>query len=197
MASRGRDATQQRNRRVYASRCVTRIAHRLSSMPVHHATARKLATPTEWTLLSSSFSRAITAKSFTVARLRKMLARAQQLHDKYRDRNSPVKQEMFADAVARFEARLHKITPTLGSRLSHGVDERPPRESDAVMPSAERLGTDSRLAHEAAESITERAHSETSRGARRQMKFSRQSAQAHQGHVGSRTRHRQAARDAR
>lgn len=166
-------------------------------MPVHHATARKLATPTEWTLLSSSFSRAITAKSFTAARLRKMRARAQQLHDKYRDRNSPVKQEMFADAVARFEARLQKITPTLGSRLSVGVDERPPRESDAVVPGAERSGPDSRIAHEAAEAATERAQSEASRGARRQMKFSHQGVQSQQGHVGSRTRHRQAARDAR
>lgn len=166
-------------------------------MTVHHATARKLATPSEWTLLASSFSRAITDKSHTPARLRKKAARAQQLHDKYRDRNAPVKQAMFADAVARFEARLKKLLPSLGSRLSRGADERPPRESDAVVPGAARADHDAPLAHESGESTAERAQSEASRGERRQLKFSHQSARAHQGHVGSRTRHRQAGRDAR
>jgi hypothetical protein len=166
-------------------------------MPIHHATARKLATPTEWTLLASSYSRAIADKSLTPARLRQKAARAQQLHDKYRDRHEPVKQAMFAEAVARFKARLATLAPKLESRLSRGVDERPPRESDAVVPGAVRTVSDPWLAHEAGESTGERAQSETSRGARRQLKFSQQSALAHQGHVGSRTRHRQAGRDTR
>lgn len=166
-------------------------------MTVHHATARKLATPSEWTLLSSSFSKAITDKSLTPARLRKKAARAQLLHDKYRDRNAPVKQAMFAEAVARFEARIKKLTPTLGSRLVGGVDARPPRESDAVVPGEAMAVNDPWLAREAGESTAERAQSDSSRGERRQLKFSHQSARAHQGHVGSRTRHRQAGRDAR
>lgn len=166
-------------------------------MPVHHATARKLATPSEWTLLASSFSRALTEKSVTPARLRKKIERATVLQDKYRHRDEPVKQAMFTDAVARFQARLAKLTPTLGARLTQGVDARPPRESDAVVPDEVRAVTDPWLAHEAGESTAERAQSESSRGARRQQKFSQQSALAHQAHVSSRTRHRQAGRDAR
>lgn len=104
---------------------------------------------------------------------------------------------MFAEAAERFAARLAQLTPVLGSRLSRGEDERPPRESDAVVPGDVRAVSDPWLAHEAGESAGERAQSEASRGARRQLKFSKQSALAHQGHVGSRTRHRQAGRDAR
>lgn len=166
-------------------------------MPVHHATARKLATATEWTLIKSSFSRAITHTSLTPERLRKNIARAQELHDTYRELGVSVKQEMFADTVARYEARLSKITPTLGERLAAGGDTRPSRESNAVLPGADREDSDPTIAHEAAASTAERAHSKESRAARKALESAHQSTRTHQAHGGARTQRRQAGRDAR
>ena len=155
-------------------------------MAVHHATARKLATQSEWTLLQSSYGRSITA--LTPARLKQKITRTRKLRNKYRDlarrqrgeargkrrarsarasqgnANTMVKQRMFADALERFEARLAQLHAKPAKRTK-------------------------------SKAAAKRAHSAGSRGARKRRKLTHQSAKAHQGHVGARGRRNQARRD--
>lgn len=186
-------------------------------MAVHHATARKLATASEWALVEASFGRSITA--LTPARLRQKVARARKLQDKYRDlarqqrgeargkrrarstraaqgnANTVVKQQMFAEALKRFTARLAQLEAKTAG------DARPrtkPARSKARTrrPSKEQAGNPW-LAYEAPSDTAERAHSAASRGARKQQKLTHQSALAHQGHVSARGRRNQGRRDGR
>lgn len=100
-------------------------------MAVHHATARKLATQAEWTLLQSSYGRSRSALS--VAQLHQKIARARTLRDKYRalakqqqgeargkraprstraaqgNANTKVKAAMFAEALARLQERASEL----------------------------------------------------------------------------------------
>jgi hypothetical protein len=100
-------------------------------MAVHHATARKLATQAEWTLLQSSYGRARSALS--AAQLKQKIARVRTLRDKYRalakqqkgeargkrtprstraaqgNANTKVKAAMFAEALARLQERASEL----------------------------------------------------------------------------------------
>jgi hypothetical protein len=107
-----------------------------SSRRAHHmaqtkATARKLATKAEWTLLEPSFPPLL--KELTPGRLKQKIVRARKLADKYRDKarqqkgeargkrdakgtraakgaaGTVRKQELFAEARTRFEAQLEKL----------------------------------------------------------------------------------------
>ncbi len=93
--------------------------------------ARKLATQAEWTLLESSF--APNLKEITAGRLAQKVTRSRKLQDKYRDlsrqqsgeargkrkakstrpakgnANTVAKQEMFSEALTRFEGQLEKL----------------------------------------------------------------------------------------
>jgi hypothetical protein len=100
-------------------------------MAVHHATARKLATQTEWTLLQSSYGRPLDALSD--AQLKQKVARTRTLRDKYRalakqqrgeargkrkpkstraaqgNANTKLKAAMFAEALGRFQERAAEL----------------------------------------------------------------------------------------
>lgn len=100
-------------------------------MATSKATARKLATKAEWTLLEASFAPEL--KTLTAYRLKQKVARARKLQDKYRDKarqqkgemrgkrpptgtraakgnaSTVAKQELFAEARARFEEQLAKV----------------------------------------------------------------------------------------
>lgn len=100
-------------------------------MATSKATARKLATKAEWTLLEYSFAPEL--KTLTPARLKQKAVRARTLQDKYRDKarqqkgemrgkrtptgtraakgnaSTVAKQELFAEARARFEEQLTKV----------------------------------------------------------------------------------------
>lgn len=194
-------------------------------MAVHHATARKLATKAEWSLLQASRGRELTALS--PARLRQKVARSRKFSDKYRamarqqrgeargkrspksvraaqgNANTLVKQQMFAEALERFEGRLTyleqkaereaiRTAKATRAKARKGGEQR--KVATAAPPQA--AGTPW-LATEAATATAREAHSADSRGARKQQKLLHQSALAHQGHVGSRGRHNQARRDGR
>jgi len=192
-------------------------------MPVHHATARKLATGTEWALVQASYGHRITA--LTPARLKQKVARARKLRDKYRDRarqqrgeargkrgaratraaqgnaNTVIKRRMFAEALERFETRLAYLMTTTARDAARGAKtakrraRRPKGKIEPMVPPQE--AGDPWVADEAAAMTAARAHSAESRGTRKQQKLLHQSALAHQGHVGSRGRRNQARRDAR
>lgn len=100
-------------------------------MAVHHATARKLATQAEWTLLQSSYGRSLDALS--EAQLKQKVTRARTLRDKYRalakqqrgeargkrkpkstraaqgNANTKLKAAMFAEALGRFQERAAEL----------------------------------------------------------------------------------------
>jgi hypothetical protein len=204
-------------------------------MSVHHATARKLATQTEWTLLEASRAREIT--ELTPARLAQKIARARKLRDKYRDlakqqrgeargkrspkstraaagnANTVIKEQMFAEALERFEARLAKVTAKAGAKVKPKATARPaakaspkarakrvvaePRRNDAAPPPPAASGAHIWGPEARATATAKQAQSNASRGARKAQKLTHQSAEAHQGHVGSRGRHNQAKRDGR
>lgn len=183
-------------------------------MSVHHATARKLATQSEWTLLEASRARAITELS--PARLAQKITRARKLRDKYRDlakqqrgeargkraskstraaegnANTVLKQQMFAEALERFEARLAKVTAKAKAKTT--AKAKPKRAAAAPNPDA-GFGRNPWASGTTAKATAKQAQSESSRGKRKALKFTHQSAEAHQGHVGSRGRRNQAKRD--
>jgi len=100
-------------------------------MAVHHATARKLATQAEWTLLQNSYGRSLDALS--EAQLKQKVTRARTLRDKYRalakqqrgeargkrkpkstraaqgNANTKLKAAMFAEALGRFQERAAEL----------------------------------------------------------------------------------------
>lgn len=194
-------------------------------MSVHHATARKLATQAEWTLLEASRAREITA--LTPARLAQKIARARKLRDKYRDlakqqrgeargkrtpkstraaagnANTVIKQQMFAEALERFEARLAKVTAKTTAkakakappkRVAKTTSKRITSPAPAPGPDA-GFGRNPWARKATATATAKQAQSDASRGKRKAHKLTHQSAEAHQGHVGSRGRRNQAKRD--
>ncbi len=155
-------------------------------MAMHHATVRKHATPAEWAFLETSFAGAIARDHLSPARLRQQAARARKLRDKYRDVDSKAKEEMFGDAVVRFESRLAQL------QRKHEKHAKPPE--DAIEPGADAPWPQAEVDAEATAMI---AQSEASRGARQQQMLTHQSGLAHQAHVGSRGRRNQGLRDSR
>lgn len=181
-------------------------------MAMHHATVRKHATPAEWAFLETSFAGAITRDHLSPARLRQQAARARKLRDKYRDVDSKAKEEMFADAVVRFESRLaqlqrkHERQVPRPKRSSGALDAKDPQQlahatatERAVDPEAVEPGAGAPWPQEEAEAeaVAMIAQSESSRGVRQQQRLSHQSGLAHQAHVGSRGRRNQGLRDSR
>ncbi len=226
-------------------------------MTVHKATARKLATQSEWQLLEPSFGSAI--KEITPGRLKQKVTRARKLQDKYRDlarqqrgeargkrrakstraaegnENTRVKQEMFSDALERYEAQLARLeakaekeaarsskvkkSGTKTTARTSAAKKATPKTTKKTAKTAARKTT-KKVAKKASRPPAKRAAkkaakrgvspwspaaestatarqvmSHDSRAARKQTALSRQSAAAHQGHVGARGRRRQARRD--
>lgn len=216
-------------------------------MAVHHATARKLATQAEWTLLQSSYGRALTALS--PAQLKQKLTRARTLRDKYRalakqqrgeargkrkpkstraaagNANTKVKAAMFAEALGRFQERTAEVKETTAKKATakkstknkstaKKATAKKSTKKSAKKTAAKKPARKKRLLAfappaETAEPVNPwaafvppqelslKAQSKESRGARKELKFSHQSAAAHQAHVGSRGRRNQAKRDTR
>lgn len=169
-------------------------------MSVHHATARKLATQAEWTLLEASRAREIT--ELTPARLTQKIARARKLRDKYRDlakqqrgeargkrnakstraaegnANTLIKQQMFAEALERFEERLEKVsakketkakpksTANVKTKAKEATKAKStPARGNGVRPQAKKTATKSAktTAKKAAKTVTEQAVAEPPR----------------------------------
>lgn len=100
-------------------------------MALTKSAARKLTTEAEWALLETSFPPLI--KDITPGRLKQKITRSRKLQDKYRDlaqqqrgeargkrrpkstrpaagnANTVAKQELFAEAVDRFETQMAKL----------------------------------------------------------------------------------------
>lgn len=205
-------------------------------MPVTKATVRKLATQSEWQLLVPSFGSAI--KDITAGRLKQKITRARKLQDKYRDlarqqqgeargkrrakstraaegnANTLAKQELFTEALGRFEAQLAKLTARAereaargakaASRTASGKQSiarkatRSPRAS-GVQPETAMTDDASSPWSEAAlaRATSRQTVSANSRGPRKAAALTRQSGAAHHGHVGSRGRRNQARRDSK
>ncbi len=167
-------------------------------MAMHHATVRKHATATEWAFLETSFASALVGDAVTPARLRQRAARARKLRDKYRDTDAKAKEEMFADAVVRIEARLAQLEPKHATPAVEAMRAEASEElALGVGAPAETPADAPWLASEAAEATKMRAQSDESRGVRQQQMLSHQSGLAHQAHVGSRGRRNQGLRDSR
>jgi hypothetical protein len=225
-------------------------------MAVHHATARKLATEAEWTLLQSSYGTALT--SLSPARLKQKIVRARALRDKYRalaqqqrgeargkrkskrtraaqgNANTKTKAAMFAEALGRFQGHAAEVkaSPAKKRQPAKKSAKRASAKKTAKKASAKRTTKQSSAKRTVKKSSGKRvvrkkrplafappvesaapanpwaafvppselslkAQSKASRGARKRLKFSHQSASAHQAHVGSRARRNQAKRDTR
>lgn len=225
-------------------------------MAVHHATARKLATEAEWTLLQSSYGTALA--SLSPARLKQKIVRARALRDKYRalaqlqrgeargkrkskrtraaqgNANTKTKAAMFAEALGRFQGHAAEVkaSPAKKRQPAKKSAKRASAKKTAKKASAKRTTKQSSAKRTVKKSSGKRvvrkkrplafappvesaapanpwaafvppselslkAQSKASRGARKRLKFSHQSASAHQAHVGSRARRNQAKRDTR
>jgi hypothetical protein len=221
---------------LYLTHCIAPITE--NQMSVHHATARKLATEAEWTLLQASRAGAITA--LTPAQLSQKIDRTRKLRDKYRDLaqqqrgeargkrtakstraaqgndNTIVKQQMFDEALERFEEQLAKVTtkttttakPKPKAKASATTKAKArktvatkavakPRRNAAASSPPAASGAHIWGPEALANATAKQAQSEESRGTRKAQKLNHQSAEAHQGHVSSRGRHNQAKRDGR
>jgi len=158
---------------------------------VHHATARKLATKAEWSVLESSFGAALT--DLTAARLAQRITRAKTMRDKHP--RSSERRAMFVQALERFAAQRAKL-----ERTSDAKRKRSPKKRSVMLaepPVSVAAPENPWAAFDPATSIAQNMHSEASRGARKDQKLRHQSAIAHQAHVGSRGRRNQAKRDTR
>jgi hypothetical protein len=184
--------------------------------------ARKLATQAELPLLESSFPPAL--KDVTPGRLKQKITRARKLHNKYRDlaeqqrgeargkrqakstrpakgnANTVIKQEMFAEALARFEAALEKLEAKAAKELARKEKAATKAAAKSAKPAkkaAKKTGTATKRATSKAKTTARKAVSRTSLGARKAAKVARSGNTKHQGHVSSRGRRRQAKRDSR
>ncbi len=186
------------------------------------ATARKLATQAEWTLLEQSFPPLL--KDITPGRLKQKVTRARKLQDKYRDlsrqqrgeargkrrvkgtrpaagnTNTVTKHEIFAEALERFEAQLAKLEAKAAKELARKektAEKSASRVAKSAKGSARKKGAATKRATASATALSRKAVSKSSRGARKAAEFTRTSSNKHQGHVGARGRRRQARRDSR
>jgi hypothetical protein len=195
------------------------------------ASARKLATSSEWTLLETSFPPLL--KDITPGRLRQKITRARKLQDKYRDlarqqggeargkrptkstraaagnANTLAKQELFSEALARFETQLAKCearAATVEARKQSAARKTAKARKSvstsarARKVTAQRQATNDGIAAQQAEASTalaRKAVSKSARGSRKAAVLSRTSSIKQQAHAGARGRRRQASRDAR
>lgn len=134
------------------------------------SSTRALLNESESRLVASSRGAALTSAS--VGDLRKKIARARTLRDKWRDvyetqrrgtqqartsragtanRRSREKSEVFAAALARFEARLEKVHASGSSSDGGRRAARPPRQKRTRQHRQERSRTKRTLAHQVAE----------------------------------------------
>ncbi len=191
--------------------------------------ARKLATKAEWTLLEVSFPPLL--KEITPGRLKQKVTRARKLQDKYRDlarqqkgeargkrqvkstraaagnANTLLKQEIFADALARFQAQLAKLEAKAEKELARKEKAAGKAAAKRVKKTAakpakaagapRKTGTSAKRAAVKSTSTARKAVSKSSRGARKAAALTRTGSTKHQGHVGARGRRRQARRDSR
>lgn len=184
-------------------------------MATSKATARKLATQAEWTLLEASFAPEL--KALTPARLKQKITRARKLQDKYRDRarqqkgemrgkrtptgtraakgnvSTVAKQELFTEARERFEAQLDKLEAKVAKEAASAAAKAEKAAAKAAKHAASGRTTG---ADTQATNTARRAVSKASRGARKATALTRSNSKAHQAHVGARGRRRQARRDA-
>jgi hypothetical protein len=183
--------------------------------------ARKLATQAEWTLLEASYPPLL--KEITPARLKQKVARARKLQDKYRDRarqqrgeqrgkrtpkatraaagnaGTLAKQELFAEALARFEAQLAKLEEKAAKEAAKAAarQQKASVPKRSARPAGATTGTAPRARKSTSATTALKAVSKSSRGARKTAVFERTSSRTHQAHVGARGRRRQARRDSR
>ena len=191
--------------------------------------ARKLATQAEWALLEVSFPPFL--KDITPGRLKQKVTRARKLQDKYRDlarqqrgeargkrkptgtraakgnANTLVKQEIFAEALERFEAQLAKLEAkaakelakkeTAAAKAAARKEKAAAKAGKAAPTSRKSAGKATKAAKTRSTATARKAASASSRGARKAAVFTRTSSKKHQAHVGARGRRRQARRDSR
>ncbi len=184
--------------------------------------ARKLATKAEWTLLEVSYPPLL--KDITPGRLKQKVTRARKLQDKYRDlarqqkgeargkrqarstraaagnTNTLLKQEIFTDALARFEAQLQKLEAKAAkdvARKEKAAEQAAAKKEKAAVKTPRKSGKGTKRAASSATASARKAVSKASRGARKAAALTRTGSTKHQGHVGARGRRRQARRDSR
>lgn len=211
-------------------------------MAISKPAARKLTTQSEWTLLEASYPSRV--RELTPARLRQKITRARKLQDKYRDlarqqrgeargkrrvkgtspaegnANTRAKQELFSDALSRFEAQLARVEAKAakagaagkrkgeakGMARATGKGNADDKAKGSAKGSAIAKETARRKAKRIAKRMEKRDARETSealavsarsRSARKSAALARTGATTHHGHVGSRGRRKQARRDSR
>jgi hypothetical protein len=192
--------------------------------------ARKLTTKAEMALLETSFPPAL--KDITPGRLKQKISRSRKLQDKYRDLaqqqrgeargkrkakstrpakgndNTVTKQEIFSEALARFEAQLEKLEAKAAKELARkekaaakvaakAAKAAKTTVKKAAKKTAKKTGTAVKRAARKATTTARKAVSSASRGVRKAAKVARSGNTKHQGHVSSRGRRRQAKRDSR
>jgi len=197
-----------------------------SVMTITKPSARKLATQAEWTLLETSYApllKDITLGRLKqkITRARKLqdkyrdLARQQRGEARGKRRakstrpaagneNTVNKQLLFTEALERFQGQLTKLESKAAKELARKEKATSKRASSAKKTVAKKNArkASTKAARNAAPTVAAkrtslRTASKLARGARKQGKLDRTGATAHQAHVGSRGRRRQARRDSR
>jgi len=197
-----------------------------SVMTITKPSARKLATQAEWTLLETSYApllKDITLGRLKqkITRARKLqdkyrdLARQQRGEARGKRRakstrpaagneNTVNKQLLFTEALERFQGQLTKLESKAARELARKEKATSKRASSAKKTVAKKNArkASTKAARNAAPTVAAkrtslRTASKLARGARKQGKLDRTGATAHQAHVGSRGRRRQARRDSR
>jgi hypothetical protein len=178
-------------------------------MTMTKPSARKLATQAEWTLVEASFGPAL--KQITEGRLKQKIVRARKLQDKYRDlsrqqrgeargkrnakstrpaagnANTVLKQEMFAEALQRFEEQLQRLHDKAASQAAR-----------AEKTKAKKSSTKSAVAKKSAvKTSAVKKSAKRAPGASMSNKLVRTGVTKKQAHVGARGRRTQARRDSR
>lgn len=161
--------------------------------------ARELCSESEWALVESSFSPAVEALSSSdlkarLGRVKKLYQKSRDLvdrqHSDARKRTTRRKNDLFAEAIGRFEAALtflekaHRVVA-----ISNNVDnEKLADETRALKASAAQEVADRKLK-------SRKSHVLSAMAVRGQQQGGKSGAKRIQSHVGSATRRQQAKRD--
>lgn len=209
-------------------------------MPVSIQKAKALCTKSELDLLH--WSRSPKLADLPPSRIKQKVARARKLRDKFRDladrqrrearrKESPrgkrpsesndatrTKQQLFQEALERFEASLAKHSASAGKKTTKKTAKKAAKKTAKKISKKSLLKKASKATPKASKKTTRkkamslaaaleaeqkawnksaRATSSQSQSKRKSMKFSRTGQPKIQGHVSSRTRRNQAKRDAR
>ncbi len=183
-------------------------------MTMTKPSARKLATQAEWTLVEASFGPAL--KQITEGRLKQKIVRARKLQDKYRDlsrrqrgeargkrrakstrpaagnANTVLKQEMFAEALQRFEEQLQRLHDKAASQAARAEKTKAKKSSTKKAVTKKSAAKTSAVKTSAVKTSAKRAPS-----ASMSNKLARTGVTKKQAHVGARGRRTQARRDSR